>query len=455
MQEFVVKNAFTKEILGHHSFLSLKVAKEKIRQVKKSQQTWKNLTVQDRVRAIQKGLTYFEDKREEITTCISQEMGKPIQEAIAELNSFFQRANYLCEIAQGALSTEVLNSNPGDDRYIEHRPLGTVLVIATWNYPLLVPASGIITALLCGNGVILKHSRLTPSVGEYFEQAFGMQSILQNLQLTHEATLELIEQGEVDHVVFTGSNAGGKKIYQAVSRAMIDCNLELGGKDGAYVAADADLEKSVRKLVKGAMYNAGQSCCSIERVYVHQDIIQPFLEAAAKEIGELQLGDPCSPSTTMGPLAQEKQLPFLQAQIQDAKQRGAKIICGGQQVKLKKGFFWEPTLLTDVNHSMKVMMEESFGPLLPVMSVRDDAEGFSMIKDSDYGLSASIFTTDKAKALNFCSQIEVGTLFMNQCDYLDPALPWTGYKKSGKGSSLSRYGFYALTKLKSLSFKLF
>ena len=335
---------------------------------------------------------------------------------------------------------------------------GSVLDVAAWNYPLLIPINVIIPALLAGNIVLLKHSAKTPLTGEAFEKAFSeleVPHLVTNLTLTHEQTSELIAHRDVAHVSFTGSVEGGRTIYQSVARCrLIDVGLELGGKDPAYVAQDADLEFAAANLVDGACYNAGQSCCAIERVYVHQDLYERFLERALTALKEYRLGDPLDESTTMGPLASREAPRFLRDQVEDATARGARLLVGGHAPADLTGNFFLPTLLADVENDAAVMQEESFGPVLPVRSVRSDEEALALMNDSAFGLTASIWTRDQERTEYIAARLHAGTVFQNRCDYLDPSLPWTGWGESGKGSTLSRFGFYHLTRRKSIHFRL-
>jgi acyl-CoA reductase-like NAD-dependent aldehyde dehydrogenase len=279
--------------------------------------------------------------------------------------------------------------------------------------------------------------------------------LVRNLILDHRNTEQLITSGLIDHVSFTGSKNGGHDIYTATARNFIEVGLELGGKDPAYVAPDADLDFSVANLVDGAMYNAGQSCCGIERVYVHAGLYDRFIEKAEKLIADYKLGDPMSEETTMGPLAMKSTLALCEKQVVEANSKGARLFGGGKQLRIGKGNFFEPTLIADIpNNHLSIMQEENFGPVLPVMKVESDEQAINLMNDSIYGLTAVVCTQSLGRAKHFGQMLEAGTVFMNRCDYLDPALPWTGTKSSGKGVSLSKYGFHALTKRKGLHFRI-
>jgi len=414
---------------------------------------WRQVAVTERVKRVRSSLKYFEENRETIARDITAQMGRPLAQSRSEIDGLLERFNYLCDIAPEILKPDAIDQKENFHREIMHEPHGVVLIIAASNYPLLIAASGIASALLAGNTVLLKHSTRTLSIGEHFEKAFGANHILQHVVMDHETTAKLIEEGDINHVVFTGSVAGGEKIYGSTAKRLFDCNLELGGKDGAYVAPDADIAQSAALLVDGAMYNSGQCCCGIERVYVHEKVYDEFLAACRPLLEAYILGDPLDPNTTQGPLADAASAKLMEAQISEAIAAGGEIIAGGNARQIEQGTFFEPTLLTVNRNDLSIMQEENFGPILPVMKVTDDSEGINYINDSQFGLTAVICTSDRAHAESFAKKVEAGTIFMNRCDYLDPALPWTGVKASGKGSSLSRYGLLAMTRPKAIHFR--
>src|SRR5690606_26668659 len=347
---------------------------------------------------------------------------------------------------------------PGFIRRIEHAPLGVVLIIAPWNYPLLTAVNGVAAALLAGNAVLLKHSSLTPAIGEHFYKAFGRlgpcDDLLQSLVAGHADLGRAISECDIDHVIFTGSVEGGRTVQLNAARRFIDCNLELGGKDGAYVAADADPARAASDLVDGAMYNAGQSCCGIERVYVHADLHDEFLGRCQDLASAYVLGNPVEHATTMGPLADGKSARTMLRQVRAAAASGARIAAGGGIREIGRGVFFEPTIIAGADNSMEVAREENFGPILPVIKVGGDEEAVRLINDSRYGLTSAIYTSDPERAERFAAAADSGTVFMNRCDYLDPALPWTGVRDSGRGTTLSRFGFYSLTRRKAIHFRV-
>jgi acyl-CoA reductase-like NAD-dependent aldehyde dehydrogenase len=414
----------------------------------------------DRVALCLRAVEKLGAEAETIAADISRMMGKPLRQARNEVAGTVKRARYMAEIAEASLADTVLPPLPGFERRIVRTPLGVVFDLPAWNYPLLTAVNVVIPAILAGNAVVVKHSPRSPLCGEHFASAFAAagapSGLVQALHCDHPTSERIAGDPRVDFVAFTGSVYGGHRIYAAAaSHRFVEVGLELGGKDAAYVAPDADFDKAVDGIVDGACYNAGQSCCAVERAYVHRSLYDRFVEAALAQIRAYKLGDPLDLGTTMGPMAQPTQPDFIDKQIQQAVSQGARVLAGGRPTKVDgKGRFFEPTLLVDVAPSLDVMRVETFGPVLPIIPVDSDEEALHLINDSDLGLTASIWTRDRDRAAHLAAAIETGTVYLNQCDTLDPALPWTGVKDSGKGATLSHLGFMHLTRPKALNFKL-
>ncbi|MEM7201108.1 MAG: aldehyde dehydrogenase family protein [Planctomycetota bacterium] len=431
----------------------------KVAATREAQLAWRRVPVTERIAALEPGLAWFREHRDAVAADITAQMGKPLAQAQREVDAMLQRAAHMMSIAEAALKPEPLpeplpgpgSGQPGVHRRIEHAPLGVVLNLAAWNYPLLIAVNVVVPALLAGNAVLLKHSRRTPLCGDHFARAFGalaVPSLVTPVVADHDTTATLIRDPGVDYVAFTGSVEGGRRVYREASHRFIDAGLELGGADPAYIAADADLETAVAGVVDGACYNAGQSCCAVERVYVHHSRYDEFLSRARQLLDEYVLGDPTEPATTMGPLVASSAVDHVAAQVGAASSRGARVLTGG--APSEDGRFFPPTLLADCEDDDAVMREETFGPVLPSRAVADDEEALRRMNDSSFGLTASVWTTDRSRAERLAAELEAGTVYQNRCDYLDPGLPWTGVKDSGKGSTLSRYGFFHLTRRKSI-----
>ncbi len=451
------RNPFNGEVIATYECDDLAGINAKVRTVNERFDAWRCVSVGERSRLLLEALTYFDDKRDVIAREITEQMGKPLRQSKNEVNTFFERAHYLLATAEETLAADVLPEKDGLCRRIEHVPLGTVMILAVWNYPLLIAVNGVLAALLAGNTVVLKHASSTLSIGDHFERAFGRinghEGLLRHVVTDHDTLAEALQTSNIHHVVFTGSVQGGQAVYQSTAQRFIECHLELGGKDGAYVDADTDPVKAAEVLVDGAMYNAGQSCCGIERVYAHEKIYESFMAKCRELSDAYRMGNPMDDDTDLGPLIHAKAAEKMEAQIEDACRKGAQVLCGGKKRRIDQGTFFEPTLLTDVTHDMDVMREENFGPIMPVMRVSGYDEAIGLINDSNYGLTSAIFTRDDGMAEQFSREANTGTVFRNRCDTLDPALPWTGVKDSGKGSGLSPFGFYGLTRRKAIHFR--
>ena len=366
----------------------------------------------------------------------------------------------MISIAEDALSPIVPEPKTGFERYIERAPIGVVLVVAAWNYPYLIAVNSVVPALMAGNSVILKHSGQTPLCAERFEQAFkaaGLpEHVFQVLHMDHTTTTAAIQNAHTGFVAFTGSVAGGHAVQRAAAERFIGVGLELGGKDPAYVRPDADLAFAVENLVDGAFFNSGQSCCAKERIYVHTDVFSEFVEAFVETTKQYRLGSPMDDATTMGPMVRTNAANFVRQQIDQAVHKGAKSLVDPGLFPAAKVEtpYMAPQVLTHVDHSMDVMCEESFGPVIGIMEVETDEAAIQLMNDSPFGLTASIWTADMEEAKSIGQRVNTGTWFLYRCDYLDPALAWTGVGDSGRGCTLSKIGYEQLTRPKSYHLRL-
>lgn len=441
------------------SFANQKQIQEAIANAEKAKPLWRVTALNEREKFCTRAVDALVANKERIAQEICWQIGRPTRYAEGEMKGFEERARYMITNATTALSPLQLPEKAGFIRYIKHEPLGLVFVIAPWNYPYLTAVNSIIPAIMAGNVVILKHSAQTPLVAERFAEAFAQADlpvgVFQYLHLTHDATEEMIQSAPFNHIAFTGSVAAGAMIEQRAAGRFLSVGLELGGKDPAYIRADADLDQAVSTAIDGAFFNSGQSCCGIERIYVHQDVFDSFVTKAIPLVNKYQLGRPDDESTTLGPLVNAAAADFVRGQIQDALDDGAIAHIVRQNFPLDQpgSAYMAPQLLTNVNHQMRIMKEESFGPVVSIMSVSGDEEAISLMNDSDYGLTAAVFTTDIATGITIGEQLNTGTFFINRCDYLDPALAWTGVKNSGKGCTLSSLGYQYLTRPKSFHIK--
>jgi acyl-CoA reductase-like NAD-dependent aldehyde dehydrogenase len=390
---------------------------------------------------------------------LTRQMGRPIRYTPGEIGGFEARARHMIAIAETSLADLVPPQMEGFTRFIKRVPVGVVLVIAPWNYPLLTAVNAIVPALLAGNAVLLKHSAQTPLVAERFADAFrtaGLpDGVFQYLHTTHDDTRRMIQSPEIAFVCFTGSVAGGAAVEAAAVGRFIGVGLELGGNDPGYVRADADLSHAVDTLVDGAFFNSGQSCCGIQRIYVHQSVFNEFIERAVALTRQYVLGNPLDPRTTLGPVVRTSAAADIRAIVAEAVGKGARGLIDARAFEMDDAGspYMAPQILVDVNHGMKIMSDECFGPVCGVMPVAGDDEAIRLMNDSPYGLTAAVFTRDIDAALSIGDRIETGTWFMNRCDYLDPALAWTGIKNTGRGATLSSIGFEHLTRPKSYHLK--
>ena len=426
-----------------------------------AQRQWRAVSVADRAAIVRRTVEWCVARADTLGEELTRQMGRPIAYTPNEIKRGFQeRALHMCAIAEGALTDVAVEPKDGCRRFIRREPLGVVLVVAPWNYPWLTSVNAVVPALLAGNAVILKMAQQTPLVAERYAEAFaaaGLPSgVFQHLHMDHEQTARVIADTRIAFVAFTGSVEGGHAVQRAAAERFIATGLELGGKDPAYVRPDAPLAATIENLVDGSYFNSGQSCCGIERIYVHRALYQPFVDGFVELTRKYHLGNPLERATTLGPMVRTQAAQAVRAQIRDAEAKGAKALIDPKSFPAdKEGTpYLAPQVLVNVDHRMAVMTEETFGPVVGIMAVESDVQAIELMNDSRYGLTASIWTADTDAALCIGERVETGTWFMNRCDYLDPALAWTGVKDSGRGCTLSRLGIEAFTRPKSFHLKL-
>ena len=419
-----------------------------------AQKEWSELKIIDRVKILQNFVSDFLSREKIICEEISWQIGRPISQVPNELKGFKERADFMLSIAENKLKPIELAEKENFKNYIKRIPAGIVFVIAPWNYPYLTSVNSIIPALAAGNSVILKHSAQTPTCAEQLYKSANNtlpKNVFNYLHLNHEDGLKVIGDKRIDFVSFTGSVKAGYQVNNAAKNKFINVALELGGKDPAYVRKDVDLIKTTENLVDGSFFNSGQSCCGVERIYVDKKIYDEFTELFISLTYNYKLGDPLKSDITLGPVVKLSSAKFIKEQITDAIKNGAKKMIDEKSFNNTMEFenYLVPQVLTNVNHDMNFMKEETFGPTVGIMPVENENEAIELMNDSPYGLTASIWTKDIDFAEHFGNKIQTGTFFMNRCDYLDPGLAWTGVKNTGKGCSLSEISYEHLTKPKS------
>jgi acyl-CoA reductase-like NAD-dependent aldehyde dehydrogenase len=426
-----------------------------------AQREWKHTTIAERAKICRQMLAWLVEHADRIGEELTWQMGRPVAYSPFEIRrGFAERVSYLCDIAEQSLADIQIEPKENFHRFIRREPLGVVLVLAPWNYPWLASVNAIVPAILAGNSVILKIAPQTPLVAERYAEAFaaaGLSAgVFQFLHIDHAQVAEVIRDRRISFVAFTGSVAGGHAVQRAASERFIATGLELGGKDPAYVRADAPLAATIENLVDGAMFNSGQSCCAIERVYVHEKLYDQFVAGFVELTRKYRLGNPLEAETTLGPMVRNDAADKVRSHIAEALQKGAQALIDPREFSANKEGtpYLAPQVLTEVNHEMLVMTEETFGPVVGIMKVSSDEEAIRLMNDSRYGLTASVWTTDAEVAIRIGEQIECGTWLMNRCDYLDPALAWTGVKDSGRGCTLSKLGFEAFRRPKSFHLRL-
>jgi acyl-CoA reductase-like NAD-dependent aldehyde dehydrogenase len=431
-----------------------------LRDAQAAQRQWQDVDIAERARLMTQAVERVVSNKGQIAQAITMQMGRPIRHAPSEVDGFAARARHM--IAIGPYALQPVAAAPGSERerFIRREPIGVTLTVAPWNYPLLTAVNSIVPALMAGNAVVLKHSEQTPLCAELIHQAFAAAGLPDGLfayvHADHATTQRLVRAPEIGFVSFTGSVRGGRAVEESAAGRFIGLGLELGGNDPAYVRGDADIEAAVETLVDGAFFNAGQSCCGIQRIYVARRVHDSFVEQAAALTNRYVLGDPRDESTTLGPVVRAAAAQAIRDVVDQALEQGARNAADAAYFPAARTdtAYVAPALLTNVDHGMRVMREECFGPVVGVMPVDSDDEAISLMNDSPYGLTAAVFTRDRDAALAIGHRVRTGTFFMNRCDYLDPGLAWTGVKDSGRGVSLSTLGYEQLTRPKSFHLRM-
>ena len=445
-------------IYAERPALSRDDAQKAVTRARNAQKEWVQRPLSERIQLVQDGVAKLREKNADVLVPeLARMMGRPIRYG-GEIGGVVERADYMAKIAENALSPIVIEDSGAFERRITREPHGVVLVVAPWNYPYMTAINTVAPGLIAGNAVLLKHASQTLLAGERMAEAFvsaGVPAdVFQNIFLDHQTTSDLIAARSFGFVNFTGSVGGGKAMEHAAAGTFTPLGLELGGKDPGYVMDDANLDAAVDTLIDGAMFNSGQCCCGIERIYVHETLYDRFVEKSVALVESYKLGNPLDEATTMGPMANTRFAAEVRAQTEEAIADGAKALIDKKLFPEDDGgAYLMPQILTDVNHDMRVMRDESFGPVVGIMKVSSDEEAIALMNDCAFGLTASLWTGDPKRAAEVGNAIETGTVFMNRADYLDPALCWTGCKDTGRGGGLSVIGYHNLTRPKSWHLK--
>ena len=445
-------NPTTEEVIQELKEDSESSINKKFQELKQAQPNWQKVPLADRVTILQRFSELLKTNIESLALVLTSEVGKPLQQSRNEINGACARIQWLTDNASKYLSDEVMIQEKNLTEKISYEPLGVACNISAWNYPFLVGVNVFVPALLAGNAVMYKPSEYSSLTGLEIERLLkeaGVPLDVFHIAIGAKNVGEILLNTNFDGYFFTGSYKTGKYIYEKVAPKMVPCQCELGGKDPLYVTDDvADIKSVAAGTADGAFYNNGQSCCAVERIYVHEKVYDKYIDEFVSEVKSWKMGAPTEAGVYLGPLSRKEQVKFLQRQIDEAAQKGAKVLAGGKAVS-GKGFYFEPTVLANVNHSMSVMREESFGPVIGIMNVKNDAEAIELMKDTEYGLTASVYSSKQDRAEKILQQINSGTGYWNCCDRVSAAVPWSGRRHSGFGATLSHAGLRAFTKPKA------
>ena len=438
-------------VYAERQTFSFEQATQNVARARSAQRQWAARPIAERIELVLAGVAEVGQMNDEIVPELAWQMGRPVRYG-GEFGGFEERSKYMAEIAEKSLAPILIEDSDNFERRIIREPHGVVMVIAPWNYPYMTAVNTVAPALIAGNAVVLKHATQTLLVGERMARAFHQagvpEDVFQNIFLDHDTTSALIAAKSFGFVNFTGSVGGGQAMEEAAAGTFTNLGLELGGKDPGYVMDDANVEAAAETLIDGAMFNSGQCCCGIERIYVHRSHYDEFVDRAVAIVENYKLGNPLDQSTTLGPMANKRFADEVRAQTEEALAQGATAHIS-KFAEDDAGTYLSPQVLTNVNHDMRMMHDESFGPVVGIMKVDSDEQAIELMNDSEFGLTASLWTNDTQRAANIGARIETGTVFMNRADYLDPALCWTGCKQTGRGGALSVIGYQNLTRPKS------
>jgi acyl-CoA reductase-like NAD-dependent aldehyde dehydrogenase len=442
-----IRNPATDEVIADLPADSAATVGSKYEKARRGQPGWARTPLEERLAIIRRFKEALAVRKEALARTLTREMGKPVTQARNEIAAMGGRIEFFLRETAAVLGEEVVlrdgePARPTLEEIIRHEPLGVVANVSAWNYPYFVGSNVFVPALLTGNTVLYKPSEHATETG------LRIAELLHESGVPEDAFVVAVGEGEVgaavvgqpvDGLFFTGSYGTGKKIAEAVAGRFLKLQLELGGKDPTYVADDADVKSAAEGLADGAFYNTGQSCCSVERIYVHKAVAPAFIDAFVATVRGFKVGDPNDDATYIGPLARRPQIEVLEEQVKDALAKGARLLCGGERLA-RAGYYFDPTVLTQVTSDMKVMREESFGPIIGLQVVDDDDEAVRLMNDTDYGLTAGVYSRDRARAEAILARVDAGSVYWNCCDRVSPRLPWTGRRHSGLGSTLSTYG---------------